>query len=552
MGRDPEKRDARLVTRIEAETGRSRAPLLTLFAAATLLLAITCATLAALLLGEASRRSIEMRTRLALGAPPGRLVRQLLTESVLLAVVGAVLAVPVSAALVTGLLSVSPDRLPREATIATGWATLGFAWTTALVTGVLCGLAPARLFGRRAPAMAAGDRAVTRSRARGQRWMIAIETALSMVLIVAAGLLWRSLVNEQRVAPGFVTTPVLTVSIAAPSSGTGRTPVSFGFFARVIEAVRALPGVEDVTATSSVPLGGYDGQWAVSPDPSVKLSNSSPSAQHEAVEPGYFEAMRIPLVEGRTLDDGDSPERPRVAVVNRTMARQLWKGQSVVGRQFLAPNGGVRTIVGVVEDIRHRSLLSPPQPTLYESTRQLDTSRLTLLVRTTGAPEAMAPAARATVLAVDRSALIEGVDTLDGLVAASMRTERYRVLLLQFFGVAALSLTALGLGGVALHSAILRRRELCLRMAVGASASAVRRLVLRQYAPGLVVGVVVGALTAAWTMRVASSYFFGVTWYDPLTYASAATVLMVAATGAGWLALRGADRADLSHELAAR
>jgi ABC-type antimicrobial peptide transport system permease subunit len=305
-----------------------------------------------------------------------------------------------------------------------------------------------------------------------------------------------------------------------------------------------------VSATSNVPMGGGDGQWAVSADPTVPLSNSSPSAQHDTVWPGYFNAMGIRLIAGRFLDDDDGANRPRVALVNETMARQMWPGVPAVGRQFLAPNGGVRTVVGVVADIRQRGLGVEPRPTLYESVKQLAASRLTLVIRTRSEPGALAAAARTVVLGVDRSALIERVVTMDDLVADSLKTQRFRMLLLEFFGLTALVVTALGLAGVAVHSASVRMRELCLRMAIGATAASVRRLVLAQYAWAIAVGLMIGGLAAAGAGRGASSYLFGVTWYDPASYLGAGAVMAAAAVGAGWLALRRLERANLVTELA--
>jgi putative ABC transport system permease protein len=397
-----------------------------------------------------------------------------------------------------------------------------------------------------------GDRAVTTTRARTQQWMIGAEAALSMILLVSAMLLVRSLVREARVPPGFTTSKLLAVSIAAPAAPDRNTDTTTPFYADLRDRVRAVPGVDWVTATSNPPLGGTDGLWSVSPDPAVKLSVSSPSAQHDAVWNGYFEAMGIPLVGGRSFDVSDTADHPRVAVVNQTMARRLWPGVSPVGKQFLAPNGGVRTVIGAVADTRHRGLGVEPRPTFYETVQQLPTSRMTLLVHTTGDPVSLGPEVRAAVLAANRSALIERITTMDALVAASMKVQRFRMLLLQFFAVAALVVTVTGLGGVAAHSAAVRMRELSVRMAVGATPAMIRRLVLGQYAGAVALGTLAGAAGAAAMLRVAAGQVFGVTWHDPASYVSAAALIVTGSWIVGWRSLARLDKTNLSDELAAR
>jgi predicted permease len=549
-GRNPAQHDARLIPRQSAETAGVRSPLLLLFAAVTLLLAITCGNLAALLLGEAALREREIRTRLAIGASAGRIVRQVLTEHALLAAIGAAAALPLAAMLTRALLFLSPATLPRADFIVFDWRAAAFAVVAATVATMALGGTPAIAMARVRLTSRADTRAVS-ARGRLQHAVLAGQVALSTVLLTAAVLLARTLLVEQYTHLGFDPSRLLTVSLnaSAHADREDRGKVQ-RFYEDLIDRVRAIPGVVSVTSTTNVPVAGRAGTWAVSPDPSVKLSVTSPSAQHDEVLPGFFESMGVPIVAGRSLDERDRAGAPLVAVINETMARHLWPHESALGKPFLAPNGGVRTVVGIAADIRERGLARAVAPTLYESARQVPQTRQTLLVRAAGDPNRLVPDVRRSIAAADPTLPIESVSTMDDIVWASMAPERYRVLLVGFFAATAVLMTAIGIVGVASRVVGARMRELCIRMAIGATAENVIGLVVGRYVRVALVGVGAGAAAALATMRVVEAYLVGVTTRDPLTYGVVAASLATLAAAAGWLAARRLHRVRIASEIA--
>jgi putative ABC transport system permease protein len=301
--------------------------------------------------------------------------------------------------------------------------------------------------------------------------------------------------------------------------------------------------------TSNLPLRPNQGTWAVSGDPAVQLSMSSASAQHDAVSPDYLERMGIPLLAGRWLSAGDAAGSERVAIVNEVMARDFWPNVSAVGRQFLAPNGGVRRVVGVVADTRSADLGKEPLATFFESLDQLMASRLSLVFGTTGDPASVIAAASRTARGVDPSAVIGEASSMTDIVSASLMGERYRTRLMGFFAAAALLICALGIGGLASRAVSARLRELCVRMAVGADARGLMRLVVGEYLVVVAVGAVAGGLLSIAASRVVTRYLYGVSGGDPLTFTATAIALMLTGALAAWLPIRGIGRVSLARQL---
>jgi len=549
-GRNPAQHDARVIPRQSAETAGVRSSLLLLFAAVAMLLAITCGNLAALLLGEAALREREIRTRLAIGASAGRIIRQVLTEHALLSTLGAAAALPLAAMLTRALLSLSPATLPRADFIIFDWRAAAFAVAAATLATLALGGAPALAMARTRLAASGADTRAVSARGRLQHALVAAQVALSTVLLVAAGLLVRTLLIEQQTHVGFDASRLLTLSInaSAHSDRQDRGKVQ-RFYEDLIGRVRAMPGVVSVTSTTNVPIAGFGGTWAVSPDPSVKLGVASPSAQHDEVLPGFFEVLGVPIVAGRSLNEADRAGAPLTAVINETMARQLWPREPALGKPFLAPNGGVRTVVGIAADIRERGLGRPTAPTFYESVRQVPQTRQTLLVRTAFDPNGLVPEIRRAIAAADPMLPIENIATMDDIIWTSMAPERYRVLLVGFFAATAVLMTVVGIAGVASRAVGARMRELCIRMAIGATAENVIGLVVVRYVRVAVIGVSAGAAAALATMRVVDAYLVGVTTRDPLTYGAVAASLATLAAGAGWLAARRLHRARIAAEI---
>ena len=357
--RAPAQHDARLVSRREAEDGAIQAPLLELFAAVAVLLLITCGNLAALLLGEAPAREREIRTRLAIGAQPARMVRQLVTEAVLLSAGGTALGVALAAALARSLLSRAPVTLPRADTVAFNGRSAAFAVGITVAVAVAMGIAPALSLARTSLRVTAGSRTVS-DRRRLQHGLLAVQVALSSALLVVAGLLVRTLATERAMPLGFTASHLLTVSLNLNRSPSADAPALDALLQRLLARLAALPGVEAITTTSNPPIAGPGGQWAINPDPTGQLTLGSPTAQHDEVWPNFFQVVQIPILDGRPLAETDRPGGPLVAVINETLARDFWPHEAAVGKSFLAPNGGKRLVVGVAADIRERGAAQWP------------------------------------------------------------------------------------------------------------------------------------------------------------------------------------------------
>jgi predicted permease len=550
-GRSPAQHDAVVTARQSAEVGDVSTPLLALLAAAIALLAITCGNLAALLLGEGVSREAEIRTRLALGASPARIVRQLVAESTILAIAGGLVGVAVAPGLSQALVALAPAELPHADQIGVSARVLAVSLVTACAASVAFGLAPALSLARLGRG-GAGTRTMSRRRSRLQQVLIAGQISLSGLLLLASGVLARTLFAETRTPPGFATKQLLVIPLSTSSRGLPRDDAGATqrFYDDVIARLRGLPGVDGVTATSNAPIAGRGGQWAISIDPAVKLSSTSPSVQHDEILPGFFERMGLRLLKGRSVTEDDRPGTPLVAVVNEAMARQFWPTESAIGKGFLAPNGGVRTVVGIVADIRERGMAQAPLPTFYETVRQVPTSHQFVLVQTHGDPLAMAEPARRAIWSVDAQLPVGQISTMERIVYESLAPERYRAALMAFFAIVATLMTAVGIAGVAMRAVASQLRELCIRMALGASSQRVVRLVVARYLRVALVGLAGAGALSAVSLRLVTAYLVGVTARDPLTFTAVTALVLVMVSVAAWLPARGIHAASLARELA--
>jgi predicted permease len=549
--RSPAQHDAVVTARQSAEIGDVSTPLLALFVAAIALLAITCGNLAALLLGEGASREAEIVTRLALGASPARIVRQLVAESTILAMVGGLVGVVVAVGLSKALVALAPVELPHANQIGVSARLLAASLLTACAAAVAFGLAPALSLARLGRG-GAGTRTMTRRRSRLQQVLMAGQISLSGLLLLASGVLARTLVVETRTPPGFATKQLLVIPLNRSSRGSSRDDAGATqrFYDDVIARLRALPGIDSVTATSNAPIAGSGGQWAISIDPTVKLSSTSPSVQHDEILPGFFERMGLRLLAGRSVTEDDRPGTPLVAVVNETMARQFWPTESAIGKAFLAPNGGVRRVVGIVADIRERGMARAPLPTFYETVRQVPTSHQFVLVQTRGDPLAMAEPARKAIWSVDSQLPIGQISTMEQIVYESLAPERYRAALMTFFAIVAALMTTVGIAGVAMRAVASQFRELCIRMAIGATPHRVVRLVVVRYLRVALVGLAGAGALSAVALRLVTAYLVGVTARDPLTFTAVATLVLAMVSVAAWLPARRLHDASLTRELA--
>jgi putative ABC transport system permease protein len=521
--------------------------LLLLLGATSMILLIACGNVALLLLGEVRSRQAEMATRAALGAGRARLLRQLATESALLALVGGLSGIVLAVVAVRAVPALLPLTLPRANEITIDLRILTFALLISSITGLAAGLAPA-LSAARSVARLAGTRVTGRGTARATGIVMAAQIALSTVLLVSATLFGRSLLRQTAVQPGVDVDRLLAIPILLPTWKHDITTRSV-LQQRAHELLGALPGVEAATMTTRMPLSGEGGSWALALPPDTLLSSGSGVAYHEAVMPGFFTVLGIPILEGRDFTIGDGADAERVAIINETMARRYWPGESPLGREFRAPNGGRRRVVGVAGDVRHHGLERPVEATFYEPLAQLGSGATVVLLRTRSQPLALAGAARTIIHQLDPDIPLPEIRTIEGVLSDSMADERFRAALTGSFGWVATLLAAVGLAGVTLRAVAARRRELGVRMALGATPAHAVRLVARGGVSAVAAGLAIGILLSLGVARLLTSQLFGIGAADPVALAAAAAALLMVAALALAVPAAAAARTDPAEVL---
>jgi predicted permease len=535
----------------DAMIGDARRPLLVLLGAVTLVLLIACANVGNLLLVHAAGHEREAALRLALGAGRGRLVRQALTESLVLAVLGGAVGALLGVWGTRVLMALRPPNLLRVHDLGVDWAVLGYVSLLALATGLLFGVAPAVWSGRRLPAEALkeGGRAGSRS-SRVRRWgdtLVVAEVALALMLTVGAGLLVRSFRQLERVPPGFDGKGVLTVTAALPGARYDTPEKVLGFWSEIVRRARALPGVSAAAVTSNLPLtpSGWTSGFSIA----GRTADIAADVVHREVGPGYFATMRVPLLRGRTFTDADRGDAPLVVVINKSFARKYFPSEDPVGHRIAfdrVPDSTSfwRTIVGVVGDEHQTSLTQEPRIEVIAPVVQDVRQGMTLLLRTAGDPAGLAPAARRLVAELDPKLAIASVATMEEVQSRSLATQRFLMTLLLAFAGVGLLLAVIGVYGVIAQVAKGRTREMGIRIALGAKTADVRWLVvrhgLRLAAAGLAIGLT-GALLGTRAMRV---LLYAVTPGDPVTFLTVPALLIVTAAAASWLPAARASRAD--------
>jgi len=509
-----------------------------------LVLLIACANLANLLLVRAASRRKEMALRLALGVGRWRLIRQLLVESAVLSLVGGAVALLLARWTRNLLWSFRPPwMLAGDAGLRFDGRVLAFTLLLAVTATVIFGLAPAlqatrtnlanELRERRSPWSGAGHRVNLRS------LVVMAQVALSVIALTGAGLFLRSLTYIQSINPGFEARHMATISLDTKDRHFSEA-AGDAYYTRVLDAVRSLPGAQAATVSSN---GPFDVERARSM--SVEGQDSRVVALIDAIGPGYFRAVRIPLLRGRTFTEGDSSGAPQVAVVNEAMARRFWSGKNPIGARlrFFGDNTPVQ-IVGVVKDSAYLSLDERPQLMVYLCLRQAWSPAVTLWVRTAGPPEALLGTLRRAVQSLDRDVLLSDLQTVPEVIHESLWAPRLGAILFAAFGALAGLLTVVGIYGVISYSVGQRTREIGIRMALGAQ----RRNVLQQIlAEGMIlvaVGLVLGLLLTASIAGVLNSLLFGVNVRDPLTLTLVAAVLLATALAACWAPALRATRID--------
>jgi putative ABC transport system permease protein len=555
----------RVIPLHEDLVGDVRPALLTLLGAVGLVLLIACANVANLLLARSSVRQREVAIRYALGANRGRLIRQLLTESLLLAGFGGALGLLFAVWGVDGLVQLSPASLPRLQSVGVNGVVLSFTFGLSIITGVLFGLAPAiqgsrgdlqQVMREAAPSASAAGRA---SRIRGA--LVVGEFALAFILLAGAGLLVQSFWRLERVDLGFRPDAVLTARIWLPQPNDPKSGPYFthearvSFYRRVLERVSALPDVNAAGGISSLPLGGAAARASFSIEGRPLDADEIAASEQSLVTPGYFRALGIDLVRGRVFDDHDDLHAPASVIVSDSFARQFFADENPIGRRIAfgtraragtAPPVSLNwlTIVGVVRDVKGARVDATPAPMLYRSVLQTSSLNLTLVVRTTGEPAALADAVRREVRAVDPNEPVFAVRPMVTVVASALAERRFTMLLLALFAATALVLAVVGIYGVMAYFVTHRTHEIGIRMALGASPRDVIGMVLGQGLALVAAGVVAGVIGALLLTRAITALLFGISARDPFTFAALSGVLAAAALLACYIPARRATRVD--------
>jgi len=526
-----------------------RPALLILLGSVALVLLIACANVANLLLARAAHRQREMALRSALGAGRGRLVAQLLTESMVLAVAAGVLGTMVGALALRGLLALVPANVGLPADLAIDRTVLAFTAGLSVLTGVVFGLLPAWQASR--PDLVAvlreGGRSVGgAARRRFRDGLVVAEIALSLVLLVGAGLLLRSVLALQGAEPGFRSERLLTMEFRLPTARYTEPAQMAAFFHAILERMRAVPGVESVALARAVPFSGNRGSSAYEVDGlAPPAPGREPQTQTNIVSTGYFRTMGIPILQGREFEDRDTADSTPVAVVGATFARTAWPGQDPLGKRFrLKERPQWLTIVGVVGDIRHGSFAEAPSPQAYTPHDQDPRIFACVLARTTGDPMAMAAPIRQAIWSVDAQQPVWRVRSMESLLAAARGPARAMSVLIAIFAAVALLLAAVGIYGVMAYLVAQRTREIGIRMALGASAHAVMRMVVGRGLALTLAATIIGIAGAAALSRTLATLLFGVAPLDPVTFVTAAAVLGGVALLASYLPARRAARVD--------
>jgi predicted permease len=539
--------------------GDVRPELTMLLGAVGLVLLVICANLASLLLARGEGRRRELVVRLALGAGRARLVAHLLTESALLALAGGAFGVTAAFAFLDGLLRLYPGTLPRAEAIALDWRALAFAAAVTGLTALVFGLLPALKASSSSPetALHAQTRGVIGGRSRLMRAFVVAEVALSVMLVVGAGLLLRSYENIRAVDLGLDAEGVYTVGQALPASTYPDPAAAGNFYASLLERIAALPGVESAGAITNLPVQGGPGgmnDFTIEGRPEPRPGEPSWNAGQVMVTPGYFETMRIPLVEGRSIEAHDQPDAPRVAVINEEAARLYWPDESPIGRRFRYGPPENRdgppwiTIVGIVENTRANGAQAGVPPQIFlphaQMSRFFGGRFMSIVVRAAGDPLAVAAAVNTTVREADPALPPIGGQLMEDIVHASVGQPRFTSQLATFFAVIALLLGALGIHGVLSYAVAQRVGELGVRLALGAGPAALLKLVVGQGMWLACLGVALGVVAALAGARVLRGLLFGVGPSDPTSFGLAIAVLGAAALLACYGPARRASRID--------
>jgi putative ABC transport system permease protein len=533
-----------------------RPTILVLMGAVAFVLLIACANVANLMLARLANRERDLALRAALGASRARLVRQLLIESALVAAAGGAIGIVLAAWGVPSLTHVSPTTIARLAGAHVDARVLLFSIAISAATAVAFGLLPALRTSRvdlQAVLRTDNRKTATGPGSRARRLLVAIDVALAVVLLAGAGLMIKSVGRLLDVDPGFDPDHVLTMQISYVGAPYAEDAAVVAANNRMLDRLRALPGAESVATASQIPLGGNLDRWAVTVQgrPPVDPADVV-SPERYGVTPDYFSLMKIPLLHGRTFTADDTRSSDPVIVIGERTARVVWPTSDAIGEHVRTgdgEHGPWRRVIGIVGDVRHRDLASPPTPQMYTPQAQLTDSYLTVVIRAHSDPALLASAAREAIRSVAKDVPISEVASLSSLVDRSIGPRRFVKLLLELFGLVALTMTAVGVYGVISYSVAERTREIGIRTALGASRDDIVRLILVNGSTVIVAGIAVGLALAAFATRFLESSLYGVSPVDPATLASVAALLLGVGFVAQLIPIARATRVDPSIAL---
>ena len=541
---------AKVIPMDEQAVSSIKLALLVLFGAVGFVLLIACANVANLLLSRAAARQKEIAIRIAVGASRARVIRQLLTESVLLALCGGLLGLLLAIWAVDLLVSLAPSSIPLAAKVGLDSRVIVFTLGTSFLTAILFGLVPASQATKVDLNETLKEGGRTTAGAGGQRvrnLLVVSEIALAGVLMIGAALMVKSFFRLQHVNPGFDTANILKFQVSLPQAQYMEDPRSSNFYKQLQERIKALPGVQSVSGTTALPLGGGSSYTAFTiPERPPLPPGEFLFAEHIGIFPDYFRTMRIPLRKGREFTSQDGHSTTPVVIINEAMARLYWPNEDPIGKRVLIDydQGVPREVVGVASNIRHFGLDAEPKPEMYVPQYQYEYLSTYLTVRTTSDPLGLAQAVAQAARDIDKDLPIYNVGTMAQTISNSTARQRFSMLLMSIFaGVAAL-LACVGLYGVMAYAVNQRRHEIGIRLALGAQARDILRLVVGQGLKLALIGIAISLIGAFLLTRVISSLLYGVSATDPLTFVSIALLLMLVALLSSFLPARRATRVD--------
>jgi len=541
-----------LVPLYQQMAGGVRRLMLVLFATVAFVLLIACANVANLLLTRATSRQREVAIRVALGAGRLRVVRQLLTESVLLSLLGGTLGIILASWGISFLVSLIPRDVPRIQDVGIDVRILTFGLAISFITGIVFGLVPALQSSKvdLQESLKEGSRGVSSGtrQNRIRSVLVISEVSLAVVLLIGATLLARSFIQLLDRNPGLDTSHVLKLEVALPNVPPSRyanTSEQVSFFRQLIDRIVTVPGVESAAGVVTLPLTGGFESTEVIIDGRESSAGNRPEANYNTITPGFFKVFRIPLLRGRDFTAQDNADSARVLIVNDVFAQRLWPNEEAIGKQLrVGFEKEPREIVGVVGGSRRADLTSEPRPEMYLPHSQFSNGTLILLVRTQGDPLAMAPVIREHVRLQDQDIPVSRIGTMDQVLATSVAQQRFTMLLMGLFAALALVLALVGIYAVMAYLVTQRSHEIGIRLALGATGSDVLQLVLKTGMTLTLVGVGIG-LAVAWGLtRFMSSLLFGVTTTDALTFAAVPLLLLIVSLVACYVPARRATKVD--------